>query len=443
MSKRKAILFLLAIFAILGYSQLNRSAVDITGLPDPKDINGDMLVNIPPVSHAIRTFENRIRQNPKDAVSYTLLGELYIRQARETGDVTGYQRAEVALNESLKLLPGYAPAGSSLASVYYAQHEFEQALDLAARVYESNPKNTSALVTVGDAYLSLGDYQKAEEVYQQLGETEATSPVLARLAYLEELNGNPEEALHLMRRAAGTALRSEGTRESIAWYILRVGDIYYNLGEVKEAGSYYEASLRVFDNYHLALAGLGKVRAAEGKYEDAIAYYTRAVNIIPQPDFLAALGDLYMVTGQPDKAQLQYHTVEFIGTLATLNEQIYNRQLANFYSNHNLKLDEALQLSLAELEMRQDIYGYDAAAWAHYKNGNYEEAQVFMNQALALGTRDALLLYHAGMIAHALGDNQQARHLLQQALTINPHFSVLHSDETQQTLNALQAQAGE
>ena len=440
MSKRKAILILLAIFAILGYSQLNRSAVDVTGLPDPEAINGDMLVNIPPVSHAIRTFENRIKQNPKDAVSYTLLGELYIRQARETGDVTGYQRAELALNESLKLLPGYAPAGSSLASVYYAQHEFEQALDLATRVYESNPKNTSALVTVGDAYLSLGDYQKAEEVYQQLGETEATSPVLARLAYLEELNGNPEEALHLMRRAAGAALRSEGTRESIAWYILRVGDIYYNIGEVKEAGSYYEASLRVFDNYHLALAGLGKVRAAEGEYEDAIAYYARAVNIIPQPDFLAALGDLYMVTGQPDKAQLQYHTVEFIGTLAALNEQIYSRQLANFYSDHDLKLDEALQLSLAELEMRQDIYGYDAAAWAHYKNGNYAEAQVFMNQALTLGTRDTLLLYHAGMIAHALGDNQQARNLLQQALEINPHFSILYSEEAQQTLNTLSAQ---
>jgi tetratricopeptide (TPR) repeat protein len=443
MRKRKAILFLLTIIAILAYSQLNRSSVDSTGLPAAKEIHGDMLVSIPPVDDAIQTFQNRVKQNPKDAVSYTLLGELYIRQARETGDVAGYQRAELALNEALELLPGYSPAGSTLSSVYYAQHEFKEALDLAGRVYESNPKNISALVIMGDAFLSLGNYQKAEEIYQQLGATEATSPVLARLAHLAELNGKPEEALQLMRRAAGNALQSEGTRESVAWYLLRVADVYFNMGKIDEAGDYYEAALRVFDNYHLALAGLGKVRAAEGKYDEAIAYYKHAVNIIPQADFLAALGDLYMITGQSEEAQLQYETVEFIGTLAAVNQQIYNRQLANFYSDHDLKLDEALDLALDELESRKDIYGYDAAAWAYYKNGNYKDAQRMMDQAMALGTRDALLFYHAGVIAQAIGENQKARNLLQQALTINPHFSILHSCEARQAMNALQAQAGE
>src|ERR1700752_4827165 len=286
MSNRKAILFVLTILAILAYSQFSRFGSDASGLPKAEDINGDMLVNIPPVSEAIKTFEDRIKQNPEDAVSYTLLGELYMRQARETGDAAGYQRGESALDESLKLLPGYAPTGASLASAYYAQHEFEKALDLSERVYASNPKVTSALVVMGDAYLSLGNYEKSLEIYQQLEEKEATPPVLARLAHLKELNGEPEEGLKLMRLAAGNALRSGGTRESVAWYILRVAEIYYNIGKIKEAGEYYEASLRVFNNYHLALAGLGKVRAAEGKYDEAIAYYTRAVDIIPQPDFL-------------------------------------------------------------------------------------------------------------------------------------------------------------
>jgi tetratricopeptide (TPR) repeat protein len=438
MSKRKIILFLLSIFSILAYSQFRGSAVDSTGLPKANKITGDMLSTIPPVDDSIRFFQNRIKHSPKDAVSYTLLGELYIHQARETGDVTGYQRAEAALDEALKLLPGYAPAGASLASVYYAQHEFESALDLAGRVYESNPKTTAALVIMADSYLSLGNYQKAEEIYQQLGENEATSPVLARLAYLEELNGNSEEALHLMRRAAGSALNSEGTRESVAWYLLRVADVYFNMGEIKEAGAYYEASLRVFDNYHLALAGLGKVRAAEGSYDEAIAYYKRAVEIIPQPDFLAALGDLYMVAGKPDEAQLQYDTVEFIGTLAAVNQQIYNRQLANFYSDHDMQLDKALELALTELESRKDIYGYDAAAWAYYKNGKFKDAQSMMDQALALGTRDANLYYHAGMIAFALGNKEDARQLLSEALAINSHFSILNSVVARETLETLQ-----
>jgi tetratricopeptide (TPR) repeat protein len=217
--------------------------------------------------------------------------------------------------------------------------------------------------------------------------------------------------------------------------------MYFHTGEYKAAGRYYEAALRVFDGYHLALAGLGKVRAAQGNYADAIAYYQQAVNIIPQPDYLAALGDLYTLTGQPERAQLQYETVEYIGKLAEINQQIYNRQLANFYSDHDLHLKEALQLALAELETRRDIYGYDAAAWAQYKNGNFEEAQDLMNQAMSLGTQDARLYYHAGMIEHALGNEQDARQWLEQAMSINPHFSILDFNQLSSTLRTLQATA--
>ncbi len=441
MNKRKAILLLLSIFGIIAYSQFNGMLFDRARLPDAEDIDGSSLKNVPPVGETIIFVQDRIKQNPNDAVSYSLLGELYIRQARETGDVSGYQRAEDALGQALELLPGYATAGSSLASVYYARHEFDEALELSTRVYESNWRNTSALVTMGDANLSLGNYQQAEEIYLSLEETDATPPVLARLANLAEIKGHPEEALKLIRRAAGETLGSGGTKENAAWYLLRVGDMYFSTGDLREAGGYYEASLRVYENYHLALAGLGKVRAAEGEYEQAIEYYQRAVNIVPQPDFLAALGDLYLMTGQAEQAEIQYATVEYIGTLAELNQQVYNRQLVNFYSDHDINLEEALELALAELESRKDIYGYDAAAWAQYKNGNFEEAQALMDQALAFGTRDANLYYHAGMIALALDESVKARELLEQAMEINPHFSILQSDRARSALQALQQTA--
>ena len=43
-----------------------------------------------------------------------------------------------------------------------------------------------------------------------------------------------------------------------------------------------------------------------------------------------------------------------------------------------------------------------------------------MARALALGTRDAMLFYHAGMIALAAGDSAGARAQLEHALAINP-----------------------
>jgi tetratricopeptide (TPR) repeat protein len=106
-----------------------------------------------------------------------------------------------------------------------------------------------------------------------------------------------------------------------------------------------------------------------------------------------------------------------------------------------MKLDQALELSLAELDSRKDVYGYDAAAWAYYKNSNYKDAQTMMDLALALGTRDARLYYHAGMIAFALHDNEKAGQYLDQAMTINPHFSILQAGEAQNTLTSLRSMA--
>jgi lipoprotein NlpI len=45
-----------------------------------------------------------------------------------------------------------------------------------------------------------------------------------------------------------------------------------------------------------------------------------------------------------------------------------------------------------------------------------------MRRALALGTRDAMLYYHAGTIDRALGDTARARTELKAALAINPYW---------------------
>src|SRR6188474_1124458 len=102
MVTRKSILLLLSIFLIIMTSQISRTYFNSPhDLPDPEDIDGNTLANVPPVEVAITTFQNRLKENPNDAITYALLANQYIRQARETGDVSGYQRAEEALKKSL------------------------------------------------------------------------------------------------------------------------------------------------------------------------------------------------------------------------------------------------------------------------------------------------------------------------------------------------------
>ncbi len=187
----------------------------------------------------------------------------------------------------------------------------------------------------------------------------------------------------------------------------------------------------------MALTGLAKVRAAQGRYDEAIDLYRQVLAIISQPATLAALGDLYAKTGEAEPAQRQYDTVEFIATLAAINQQVYNRELALFYANHDLKLEYALELASAELEVRKDIYGYDALAWTLYKNNRFDEAAEAMDQAMKLGTKDAMLYFHSGMIQYRLGNEAKAREHLSSALSLNPSFSILHSSLAQQTLSEL------
>jgi hypothetical protein len=60
-----------------------------------------------------------------------------------------------------------------------------------------------------------------------------------------------------------------------------------------------------------------------------------------------------------------------------------------------------------------------------------------MEHALALGTRDAMLDYHAGMIAAALGDTTRARTSLSAALAIKGALDPLAASRAEAALGKL------
>ena len=129
--------------------------------------------------------------------------------------------------------------------------------------------------------------------------------------------------------------------------------------------------------------------------------------------------------------------MEYIGRLTALNQTLYNRELALFEADHDRNLPEALALAERELEVRQDIYTYDVLAWVRYKNGKFRDARDAMKKALQLGTRDARLFFHAGLIYHGMDDDEKARQYLQNALQLNPHFHPLQAEVARQMLATL------
>ena len=444
MIKQRTLSILIALILVLGLTYVQAGAFDAAlARLDFSKRNGSAspLRTLDDIDRAIRFWQRRAAENPRDLFGYTSLGRNFIQKARYTGDVTNYTRAEEALRRALDIKPGYAPARDALTTALFAQHKFADALALAQTIYAEDPQAAPALATISDAHMALGDYAAAETALQALAQMGDSPAIESRLAFLAVIYGRPDEALRRMKRAATLSAEKGGYQEELAWYRFQLGELYFNSGRLRPAERQYRAALAVFPTSYLALAGLGKARAAQGDYEAAIDFYRRATAIIPQPDLLAALGDLYALSGQPEAAQRQYATVEYIGRLAEINRQVYNRQLALFYANHDLRLDEALALATRELEARQDIYGYDAAAWAYYKNGRLDEAQAMIERALKWGTRDAMLYYHAGMIAAARGERAAAARLLGEALAINPHFDPLQASLARRALAALEGRS--
>jgi Flp pilus assembly protein TadD len=115
-----------------------------------------------------------------------------------------------------------------------------------------------------------------------------------------------------------------------------------------------------------------------------------------------------------------------VGNYATA-EKHYNRQLALFYADHDIKSIEAYNLAAKEYETRRDIYGADALAWTALKANKLAEAQAAMKDALRLETHDARLFYHAGMIAKSANEPKVAQEYLQKALRLNAWFDSLQA----------------
>ena len=248
-----------------------------------------------------------------------------------------------------------------------------------------------------------------------------------------------EKAIELMRSAVRTAIETHMTAENIAWSEFQLGEELFQVGDYADAEKAHLAALDEYPSYYRALGGLAKVRAAQGKLDDAVEYYKKALAVVPFPEYAAALGDLYQKLQQPDQAQKEYELVEFIGHLSQVNREIHNRDLAFFYADHDIKLDQSLSLARSELDIRRDIYTWDVLAWSLFKNGKLQEAADAIAHALQPGTVDAQIFFHAGMIYERLGDVSAAKTFLHRALDLNPEFHVQHAEVARATLTRLES----
>jgi tetratricopeptide (TPR) repeat protein len=370
----------------------------------------------------VRSLQATLRRNPEDIRSYDLLGLAYQQRARETGDAAYYTKSEGVLRRALALAPKDLVATSGLGSLALARHRFREALALGRRARAISPATARSYGVIGDALVELGRYREAFAAFDTLARLRPGVAAYARVSYARELRGDYSGAVAAMRLAVDAATDEP---EPLAWTHVQLGKLYWSRGRLGPAAREYRAALEAYPGYVYALDALAQVEAARGRHARAIALERRAVQAIPLPQFVTALGDLEHVRRHKRLARRQYALIGVIQRLLVANGVRTDLETALFDVDHGIRLSHALGLARLAHRDRPSIDGDDVLAWALARTGHCGEALRFSKRALRLGTRDAPKEFHRGMIERCLGHDAQARRWFRRALDLNPHFSLL------------------
>jgi tetratricopeptide (TPR) repeat protein len=389
----------------------------------------------------IAFWSKKLGAHANDFVAAEKLGESQIELARATGDLSAYVAAGQAFDTALALYPDMAAAQAFKGVVLVALHRFGDARTLATAVLAENPDDPTSLATLGDANLELGDVVAARKAYERLAVLAPGAAASVRLGHLAFIVGDTATAIRYAKAAVRQSDEDEdAVGERAGFYRYQLADTLIATGDRKGAEKAYRDALVHDPRSFLAHAGLGRALAADGKIDAAIKEFSAAIAIIPQPDMLARRADLYQLRNAPGDATRSRQdraTVLAIAQLASSAGNVYDRTLALYLANHGLETARAVDLATAELATRKDVYGYDAMAWALFTDGRAADADAAIQTALGFGTKDAKILYHAGMIALALGDTARAKTQLEAALHLDPSFDALQAERAREALSGL------
>ena len=246
----------------------------------------------------IRSFGDQTAESPS-AAGFTFLGQLELERARLTGDVASYTRAERALERAVKLTPDDPETAALLAGVRFTTHDFIGAFELASDVYASD-RSLSALAVRGDAALELGRYEDAAADYHVLAGSQPGGVDVARAAVASRVPARGSGRGGPARRRGRASRRLRRSVRGLARLVRGLpGPPRSRCRTVHGGGGHYRRAVGAAPDYHVAVAGLASVRAAQGRDRTTRSASTSAPwRWCPTRSSLAALGDLYARHGR-------------------------------------------------------------------------------------------------------------------------------------------------
>jgi tetratricopeptide (TPR) repeat protein len=378
-----------------------------------------------PVDDAIRRAQDQARKLPIEPQQWTMVGQGWVKKARVTADPGFYVNVRACVDAALAIAPDHRPALQLSALALMNDHRFADARAMAERILTADPNDPMALGIHSDALLELGDFDGAAAAAQRMVDVQPGMASYSRAAYFRWLEGDTRTAKQFMQYALNG--RDGKDREPAAWTFVQAATMYWNEGDYAGADAVFAEAMKWAPAYAPALTGRARAQLALGHPDRAVEYLEKAYTINHLPETAWLLGDARAMLRDTRGAEAAYALVVENG------QKIDRLTLGLFYATKNRAPKEAVRLIEEERRTRGGVYIDDAYAWALFRAGRLDEARAASDHALRLHTRDARLLYHAGMIRIAAGE-ADGRDLVRQALQLNPHFDVTAAAEASRAL---------
>jgi tetratricopeptide (TPR) repeat protein len=386
-----------------------------------------------PTDRQIARLQRRLRTQPADPGSRLGLAQAFLQKAREVGDPTLYDKANGLVEQLADARPNDPAVLVTQGSVALAQHRFEDALERGHKARKVAPEDTGAMAVVVDAANELGRYEEALSVTEEMVDLKPNLASLSRVSYARELRGDVDGAVAAMTQAA-TAGR--GSDENVAYVQVLLGNLLLNRGDLAAAEASFAAADRSFPGFVLAKAARARLLVARGDTAGAAGVLAEVVPILPAPENAVAHGDALQASGRDREAADAYALVDVIARLYQANGVNLDLELALFEADHR-PTRKTVQRARQVAEDRPTVQAHDALAWSLYRTGKANDAWEESERALALGSRDPLLRFHAAAIAFDRGDRPAAISNLQMVLDTNPRFSALHAARVSELAGSL------
>jgi tetratricopeptide (TPR) repeat protein len=332
----------------------------------------------------------KLNANPNDTESLLTLAELFMMEARISGEHGHYYPAALSIintaMQSAMQDPQAYRAMLDKASVLLSLHQFAEAKTIGEKALQLNPHSADIYGVLIDANVELGNYQEAVAYADKMVSIRPDLRSYSRISYLREIHGMVDESISAMKMAVAAGYPG---MEQTEWARLTLGHLYERYGMQDSAMVQYAIALAERPNYPFAIAAMSDCYAAMGQSVKADSLNEVAMGLIPEVSFYVSRAQRELEKGNTAKAGSM--TQEILAMLADDEEAGHQMSLEQARVQLSL-LDNpanALEYAMAEYSVRPDNIDVNKLlAEIYYVQNEFTKANEHLQKALVTGTKD-------------------------------------------------------